>query len=178
MSETHSAVRSGDFATSRRGGIDKTEMAFIADKLMGGVSIQTVARMIGRPASDVGLVAAGLPRGERRDYKPPKPMVYFPYGGSVEMREIERIAREVAAAYRLTLSDLKGESRLRQVAWPRQEAVWRAHQTGQYASTQIGIYFGGRDHATVFHAIKRVNERLDKCLAQAGFVAQLGGLPE
>lgn len=162
-------VRGGDFATARRGGLQMEEIQFIADKLLEGVGVQALAKMTGRPVCEVTQVAASLPRGRRQGYKKPKPMVYFPFGTMPAAREIDRITREVAAEYCVTVSDLKGESRLRQYAWPRQAAMWLITQTGNYPSTQIGTHFGGRDHSTVFHAVARVNQRLDECLAQAGF---------
>lgn len=76
------------------------------------------------------------------------------------------IAREVARRHRLTVEDLISTNLLRSVVKARQEAMWRAYQTGRFSTTKIGRYFGGRDHTTVLHALRRVND-----LAAEGKVA-------
>ena len=54
---------------------------------------------------------------------------------------------------------LLGPSRLRNVVWPRQVAMYVARQAG-FTFTEIGAYFGDRDHTTVMHSCDRVEKAL------------------
>ena len=54
---------------------------------------------------------------------------------------------------------LLGPSRSRNVVWPRQVAMYIARQAG-LTLTQIGAYFGGRDHTTVMHSCDKVEKAL------------------
>jgi hypothetical protein len=151
----------GNFATSRRGRIDQTEAQFIAEKILSGVPVQHIAHQAGRPLCDVQMIAAAMPKLERRPYAPPKPPVRFSEGRMPEDRQILTIARAVAAKHGLTVADLKGPSRARRCAHPRQEAMWGALKAG-YPSTVVGRWFGGRDHSTALWAIKQHERRLQE----------------
>jgi chromosomal replication initiator protein len=72
---------------------------------------------------------------------------------------LDRIATEVAARYRVGVKALKGQSRVANVVWPRQVAMYAARAAG-LSLAEIGRYFGGRDHTTVLHACEKVADRL------------------
>lgn len=72
------------------------------------------------------------------------------------------IAARVAEKHRLTVADLKGQSRRREFAWPRQEAMHECRAATDRSTTAIGRFFGGRDHATVIHGVRRHQERIDQ----------------
>lgn len=73
------------------------------------------------------------------------------------MREI---AHRVAERNGVTVEDLRGPSRRRIHAWPRQEAMWLMHRvlttkgTRRFSLPQIGYFLGDRNHATVIHGIR------------------------
>ncbi|VAW04069.1 Chromosomal replication initiator protein DnaA, partial [hydrothermal vent metagenome] len=68
----------------------------------------------------------------------------------------------VADYFNIRLSDLLSARRARQVARPRQVAMYLAKQLTAKSLPDIGRQFGGRDHTTVMHAVKRIDElRLD-----------------
>ena len=70
----------------------------------------------------------------------------------------ENIQKTVAEYYKIRLADLSGKSRARSVARPRQVAMALAKDLTSKSLPEIGRAFGGRDHTTVMHACKRVNE--------------------
>jgi chromosomal replication initiator protein len=72
---------------------------------------------------------------------------------------IEAVKHTVAAHYGLTVDDLISSSRAARVAWPRQMAIHLARELTDASLSAIGDAFGGRNHATVVHALKRVAER-------------------
>jgi chromosomal replication initiator protein len=69
---------------------------------------------------------------------------------------VEEIQRRVAEHYNIRLSDLLGPKRLRQIARPRQIAMWLAKQLTTRSLPEIGRRFGGRDHTTVMHGVRRI----------------------
>ena len=73
-------------------------------------------------------------------------------------QDINRIQRTVALASGLTMLDLC--SARREQAHTRQLAMWLCRHATAHSLPAIGRAFGGRDHTTVAHAIKRVDERM------------------
>ena len=69
-----------------------------------------------------------------------------------------RIQKAVAEHYGLKQADLISERRARAVARPRQVAMWLAKQITTRSLPDIGRRFGGRDHTTVLHAVRRIEE--------------------
>ena len=69
---------------------------------------------------------------------------------------IDDIQRKVADYYNLRLSDLLSARRSRQIARPRQVAMYLSKILTTRSLPEIGRKFGGRDHTTVIHAVKRV----------------------
>jgi chromosomal replication initiator protein len=71
---------------------------------------------------------------------------------------IDEIQRKVAEHFNIRLSDLIGPKRLRAYARPRQVAMWLAKQMTSRSLPEIGRKFGGRDHTTVMHGVRRIEE--------------------
>ncbi|MEM8760546.1 MAG: helix-turn-helix domain-containing protein, partial [Pseudomonadota bacterium] len=71
---------------------------------------------------------------------------------------IDEIKRRVADHYNLRMSDLVSARRARAVARPRQVAMFLAKSLTTKSLPEIGRGFGGRDHTTVLHAVKKIEE--------------------
>ena len=71
---------------------------------------------------------------------------------------IEEIQKRVAEHYHLRLSEMSSARRARNVARPRQVAMYLAKQLTSRSLPEIGRRFGNRDHTTVMHACARVTE--------------------
>ncbi len=71
---------------------------------------------------------------------------------------IDDIQRRVAEYYNLRLADLLSARRARVVARPRQVAMYLSKQLTTRSLPEIGRKFGGRDHTTVMHAVRRIEE--------------------
>ncbi len=71
---------------------------------------------------------------------------------------IEEIQKRVAAHFNIRVSDMHSARRARSVARPRQVAMYLAKQLTARSLPEIGRKFGGRDHTTVMHAVKKVDE--------------------
>lgn len=86
---------------------------------------------------------------------------------------IDEIQRKTAEHYKLKLSDLLSPCRAREVARPRQVAMYLAKKLTQRSLPEIGRRFGNRDHTTVLHAVKRIEELRAKDSEMNGDVTQL-----
>jgi chromosomal replication initiator protein len=71
---------------------------------------------------------------------------------------IDEIQRKVADYYKVRMPDLLSARRSRDVARPRQIAMYLSKRMTPRSLPEIGRRFGGRDHTTVMHAIKRIDE--------------------
>jgi len=71
---------------------------------------------------------------------------------------IDNIQKVVAEHYRIKISDMSSKRRTRTVARPRQIAMALAKELTQHSLPEIGEAFGGRDHTTVLHACRKVEE--------------------
>lgn len=71
---------------------------------------------------------------------------------------IDEIQRKVAEHYNIRLTDMHSARRARNVARPRQVAMYLAKQLTARSLPEIGRKFGGRDHTTVMHAVRKIDE--------------------
>jgi chromosomal replication initiator protein len=71
---------------------------------------------------------------------------------------IDEIQRKVAEHYNVRLADLIGPKRLRTIARPRQVAMYLAKQMTTRSLPEIGRRFGGRDHTTIMHGVRKIEE--------------------
>ena len=70
--------------------------------------------------------------------------------------KIEDILRIISRHYGVSKSDLLSQRRHRSVVWPRQIGMYLAKQLTHRSLPEIGRRFGGRDHTTVLHAIRKI----------------------
>lgn len=71
---------------------------------------------------------------------------------------IENIIKTVAEYYNVKVSDLLSKKRTRMIARPRQVAMSLAKELTNHSLPDIGNSFGGRDHTTVLHAVRKIEE--------------------
>lgn len=75
--------------------------------------------------------------------------------------QIYSVAERVAREHGLTLRDLKSKKRQRKYVYPRALAMYLAYRDLDKSCTQIGRFFN-RDHTTVLHAIRQVEQHPEK----------------
>jgi chromosomal replication initiator protein len=71
---------------------------------------------------------------------------------------IEEIQKRVAEHFNIRMSEMHSARRARAVARPRQVAMYLAKQLTSRSLPEIGRKFGGRDHTTVMHAVRKIDE--------------------
>ncbi len=74
---------------------------------------------------------------------------------------IEDILRVVSKHYGVTRGDILSKRRHRSIVWPRQIGMWLAKTLTARSLPEIGRRFGGRDHTTVLHAVRKITGELE-----------------
>jgi chromosomal replication initiator protein len=151
-----------DKAKRRRLPISREALAWLAERLGGGRELEgalnrleALTRLHGRPL-DVSAVAA-----------------QFGAQDGAGQVTVERIAQRVGGYFRIKPEQLQSRRRYRSVLVPRQVGMYLARQLTGLSLGQIGAYFGGRDHSTVLHACRKVEQALARDAVLSGAVRQL-----
>jgi chromosomal replication initiator protein len=79
---------------------------------------------------------------------------------SIQNRQvsIENIQKTVADYYKIKVADMYSKRRPASIAGPRQVAMYLAKELTKRSLPEIGDLFGGRDHTTVLHAVRKINK--------------------
>lgn len=75
---------------------------------------------------------------------------------------LELIQKTVADYFKIKVADMYSQKRTRAIARPRQVAMWIARELTPHSLPEIGDAFGGRDHTTVLHACRTINDLRSK----------------
>jgi chromosomal replication initiator protein len=75
---------------------------------------------------------------------------------------VENIQKIVCEHFALKIADMKAKKRTREVALPRQIAMYLSKQLTNLSLNDVGKYFGGKDHATVIYACKQIEDKRAK----------------
>jgi chromosomal replication initiator protein len=134
-------------------GVDPAALELIAERVktniraVEGALIRVVAfgSLTGRPvtAELAGEVLAGL-------YPELTP----------RRRSVADIQEQICAHFGISMEQLLSTSRARPVAWPRQLAMYLSRELTDATLPAIGRAFGGRNHTTVLHACRRIEQRM------------------
>jgi chromosomal replication initiator protein len=81
---------------------------------------------------------------------------------SAEDITIDLIQKKVANAYNISFSDMKSKKRAKNIALPRQIAMYITRNLTDFSTTEIGNEFGGKDHSTVIHAISKIKSKCEE----------------
>lgn len=72
--------------------------------------------------------------------------------------ELDDVSKEIQKYYDFSLVDLKSKKRIKDLSCARQTAMFLMKKLTNKSLRDIGMFFGGRDHSTVFHAIEKVEQ--------------------
>jgi chromosomal replication initiator protein len=95
------------------------------------------------------------------------------HDGAAEQLTVERIAEHVGGYFRVEPRQIKSARRSRDLLMPRQISMYLARRLTVLSLQQIGTFFGGRDHSTVLHACRKVEQALESDAALSGAVRRL-----
>jgi chromosomal replication initiator protein len=152
-----------DKAQQRQLAVGRDVLSWLAKHLVGGgrqlegaiTQLDMLARLRGEPL-DVLSIAA-----------------HFREQGDAARPTIERIAEHVGSYFRVDPKHLLSQRRHQKVVLPRQVGMYLTRKLTTLSLERIGEYFGGRDHSTVFHACRKIEEALPKDAGLATAVQQL-----
>ena len=113
-------------------------------ELEGVITKLHVLSAVEKRSVDLGLAALAL--GEEP-------------GRSDKQVQIQTIIDTVTEFYGVKMTDLQSKRRQRSIALPRQICMYLARKLTRFSLEEIGGYFGGRDHTTVMHAVRTVEDR-------------------
>ncbi|MCA3712998.1 MAG: chromosomal replication initiator protein DnaA [Phenylobacterium sp.] len=137
-------AQAGGFLPSARGEV----LQFLADRFTD--SVRELEGALNTLIARVGGDIARLSLDEAQ-------AILRPHLACSEKRvTVDQIQKAVAEHYGLKQTDIISERRARVVARPRQAAMWIAKQITTRSLPDIGRRFGGRDHTTVLHAVRRI----------------------
>ena len=86
---------------------------------------------------------------------------------------IEMIQKQVADHFKLKLSEMKSDKRLKTVVIPRQIAIYLCRELTKASFPEIGDKFGGKDHSTIIHSVKKIDRLLGHDLDLKGTIETL-----
>jgi chromosomal replication initiator protein len=152
-----------DKAQRRQLPISNEVLVWLAQHLVGGgrqlegalIQLETMARSRRQPL-DVASVSA-----------------YFREQADAVRPTVERIAQRVGNYFRVEQKHLQSPRRYQKVLLPRQVGMYLARRLTGLSLQQIGSYFGGRDHSTVLHACRKIEQKLARDVILSGVVKQL-----
>lgn len=78
---------------------------------------------------------------------------------NIEDISIDLIQKKVANSFNISFSDMKSKKRTKNIALPRQVAMYLSRKLTDYSTTEIGNEFGGKDHSTVIHAVSKIENQ-------------------
>ncbi|MCA9400517.1 MAG: chromosomal replication initiator protein DnaA [Candidatus Omnitrophica bacterium] len=86
---------------------------------------------------------------------------------------VEMIQKEVAQHFKLKVEDLRSKKRLKTIVHPRQIAMYLSRQLTNMSLPEIGGAFGGKDHTTVLHSCKKIEEEIKENTQLINLIDQL-----
>jgi chromosomal replication initiator protein len=75
---------------------------------------------------------------------------------------VEEILKRVSSHFNIKISDIKSAKRLKAVVLPRQIAMYLSRQLTSSSYPEIGERFGGKDHSTIIHAIRKIDKLMEE----------------
>lgn len=90
-----------------------------------------------------------------------------------ETSTVKRITEQVGGFYQIATKHMLSARRSHDVLLPRQVSMYLARQLTNWSLQKIGMFFGGRDHKTVQHACRKVEEAMKNDAALSGAVRRL-----
>lgn len=75
---------------------------------------------------------------------------------------VEEILKKVSSHFNIKISDIKSAKRLKTVVLPRQIAMYLSRQLTSSSYPEIGERFGGKDHSTIIHAIRKIDKLMEE----------------
>jgi chromosomal replication initiator protein len=150
-------------ARRRQVTVDRTILAWLAEQVGGSARqldgalgrVEALARMLGRAPTLLEV------------------QEQFQEEAQAARPSVERIIERVGRYFAVEPGQIRSRKRGRNALLPRQVGMYLARVLTPLSLQQIGAYFGGRDHSTVLHACRKVEQAMARDSSLSGAVRQL-----
>ncbi|MBU2540311.1 MAG: chromosomal replication initiator protein DnaA [Candidatus Omnitrophica bacterium] len=92
---------------------------------------------------------------------------------SAKIITIERIQKEVAGMFNVTVNEVRSKRRTKNIILPRQIAMYLARELTTQSLPEIGEAFGGKNHTTVLYACKKIKKEINNNKQVSNFVSSI-----
>ncbi|HWP49270.1 MAG TPA: chromosomal replication initiator protein DnaA [Candidatus Limnocylindrales bacterium] len=89
---------------------------------------------------------------------------------------VDLVQKVVANYYQIPQQELKAQTRVKNIAFPRQVAMYLCRELTQLSLPEIGRSFGGKDHTTILHACRKIEQEMSKNPELRGLINKLKNL--
>ncbi len=86
---------------------------------------------------------------------------------------IEKIQKNVADHFNIKVNELKSSKRLKNIVLPRQISMYICRNLTNLSYPEIGAKFGGKDHSTIIHAVKKIERLMKEDIQMKGIIERL-----
>ena len=86
---------------------------------------------------------------------------------------IEKIQKNVAEHFNIKISELKSSKRLKNIVLPRQISMYICRNMTNLSYPEIGFNFGGKDHSTIIHAVKKIEKLMKEDIQMRVIIERL-----
>ncbi len=86
---------------------------------------------------------------------------------------IEKIQKNVADHFNIKVNELKSSKRLKNIVLPRQISMYICRKLTNLSYPEIGSKFGGKDHSTIIHAVKKIENLMKEDIQMKGIIERL-----
>ena len=83
-------------------------------------------------------------------------------GGNDHHVSMREILEYVSHRFNCEATDITGPKRMKDIAWPRQVAIYLSRELTDHSLSEIGTFFGGRDHSTILYAYNKLSEMVSE----------------
>lgn len=108
------------------------------------------------------MAASAIFRNRKIDLELAQEVLHDMFDSKVKPVTLDLIQKVVANYYQISQQELKAQTRLKNIAFPRQIAMYLCRKLTQFSLPEIGRSFGGKDHTTIIHACRKVEQQLSK----------------
>lgn len=93
--------------------------------------------------------------------------------GTYLKNKVSKIQHLVAHKYHISIDDMKSKKRTKEIAFPRQVAMYLSRKLTDESFPKLGLEFGGKDHATIMHAVDKITKEIENNNEFNKFIKQL-----
>jgi len=101
-------------------------------------------------------------KGRKVDLELAQEVLHDLFDTKVKPITADLIQKVVANYYQISQQDLKSQTRLKSIAFPRQVAMYLCRELTGLSLPEIGRSFGGKDHTTIIHACRKLEQQLSQ----------------